>query len=408
MTQDQTSPSPPVTTNGVKGKPEYSTIEEAVEIARSLAPRFRERVARAEELRRLPEENVDDMLASGLIDLESPRRWGGPELSLDALLEVTAAIAQECPSTGWVYALWAAHMWLIGQYPEHVQEMVFGDPRPLVSSVVNTVGTPEQVDGGYRWTGRGFFSSGVDHSSWLTAAVDLKPNEPPGDRRWLLLRRSDFEIVDDWYTVGLKGTGSKTIVINDAFIPDDRVVRAKDLSEGVGEGAQLHKSPLYCAAMDFTFSLPLAGPELGIARAVIDSFAERCRTRLSSGNPRQAAEQAATLTRLARASADVDAARALLLEDARRFCNMPAAEASLLDRAKCRRDVAYATQLCRGASNSVFEAGGGSNVYDKADMQRLWRDANVAAAHHGLMWDVHGLAYGRIAVGLPGMEQPAL
>ncbi len=86
---------------------------------------------------------------------------------------------------------------------------------------------------------------------------------------------------------------------------------------------------------------------------------------------------------------------------------MPAHEATALDRARCRRDVSFATQLCREAVNSLYEASGGSGVYLKSDLQRLWRDANVAAAHHGLMWDFHGLAYGRLASGLTAMPDPA-
>jgi 3-hydroxy-9,10-secoandrosta-1,3,5(10)-triene-9,17-dione monooxygenase len=379
----------------------YETLPEALEIARSLAPKLTERVPQAEAERRLPAENVRALIDSGLIALEVPRRFGGAELNLDALIEVTEALGEGCGATGWVYALWAAHMWLIGQYPEHIQAEVFGDRHSLVSSVVNTVGMPEAVDGGFRWTGRGFFSSGVDHCNWLTAAIDLKPNEPPGDRRWFLIKRSDFEIIDDWETVGLRGTGSKTIVIKDVFVPDERVVKAKELSEGRGIGAELHGSPLYCAAMDFTFSLPVAAPELGIARAALKTAGERISKRIHSGTARQSAEQAATITRLAKATADVDAARALLLQTARRFCYMPAAEATALDRAECRRNVSYSTQLCRAAVNSLFEASGGSSVYNTAELQRLWRDSNVAAAHHGLMWDIHGLNYGRQVAGLP-------
>jgi 3-hydroxy-9,10-secoandrosta-1,3,5(10)-triene-9,17-dione monooxygenase len=390
------------------GTPSYTTTEEAIEIARELAPKLRARVALADELRRLPDENVQDLRESGLIGLESPRRWGGPELSLDALLQVTAVLAEGCSATGWVYALWASHMWLIAQFPEHVQEMVFEDPAARVSSVVNSVGKAERVDGGFVWTGKGFFSSGVDHSTWLTAALDV-PVEPGGvpERHWMLLRRSDFEIEDDWFTVGLQGTGSKTIRLDNVFVPDERIVNARRLSNGDGIGAELHGSPLYCAAMDFTFSLPLPGAELGIANAAVHAFEERCRSRLASSNPRLQSEQAATLTRLARAAAEVDAASALLVTDAKRFCNIPAREATPLDRARCRRDVAFATQLCREAVNSLYEASGGSGVYLKSELQRLWRDGNVAAAHHGLMWDIHGLAYGRLAAGLTPMLDPA-
>jgi 3-hydroxy-9,10-secoandrosta-1,3,5(10)-triene-9,17-dione monooxygenase len=383
------------------GRPQYETIEEAVAIARGLAPKLRERVPQAEALRRLPNQNVADLLASGLIDLETPRMWGGAELNLDALIEVTAALAEGCSATAWVYALWAAHVWLIGQYPLHVQEEVLSDPNTLVSSVVNTVGDPVKVDGGYRWAGKGFFSSGVDHCNWLIASVPMKRNDTAPGIRWFIIPRSAFDIVDDWHTVGLKGSGSKTIEVRETFIPDDWALAATDLSSGVAPGAQIHGSPLYCAAMDFTFSLPLAGPALGIARNVERAFEARLRTRLESPNPRIAAEQLASLTRLAEASTKIDAARALVLDTARRFCTIPAAEATPMDRAKCRRDVAYCTHLCRQAANELFEAAGASNIFDSADMQRLWRDANVAASHHGLQWDVHAMGYARAVVGLP-------
>ncbi len=170
------------------GMPTYTTTEEAIEIARDLIPTLRSRVGLADELRRLPDENVQDLRESGLIALETPRRWGGPELSLDALLEVTATLAEGCSATGWVYALWASHMWLIAQFPEHVQAMVFEDPAARVSSVVNTVGEAQRVDGGFVWSGKGFFSSGVDHCTWLTAALDVPVElDGPPERHWMLL-----------------------------------------------------------------------------------------------------------------------------------------------------------------------------------------------------------------------------
>ena len=389
------------------GQVDYKTTEEALEIARGLAPKFRARVEQAEDQRRLPDETVQELIDSGLLRLEAPAMFGGAALGLDSLLEVTGAIAENCPSTGWVYSLWTSHMWLMAHYPLHVQEEVFGDPAARVSSVVNTEGTIQRVDGGWVWNGKGFFCSGVDHSTWLTAAHDV-PAEPGGapERHWMIIRREDYEIVDDWNTVGLMGTGSNTIVVKNVFIPDDHVLNARMLSEGKGLGATLHDAPIFRTAMDFTFSLPLPAAELGIARAAVAEFQERSRERLASENARLAAEQAATLLRFALASAEVEAAHTLLLTDAKRFSNMTAQEATIMDRAQCRRDVSFATQMCRRAVNSLFEASGGSNVYRRSNLQRLWRDSNVAGAHHGLMWDIHGLAYGRIAAGLPTALEP--
>ena len=145
----------------------------------------------------------------------------------------------------------------------HIQQMVFDDPNSLVSCVVNTVGTPEKVDGGYRWTGQGFFSSGVDHCNWLIAAIDLAGDQPrpaQPDRRWFLMRRDRLRDRRRLAHVGLRAPAARRSVMKDASSRRTAASTAKELSEGTGIGARQHGGPLYCAAMDFTFSLPLAGP----------------------------------------------------------------------------------------------------------------------------------------------------
>ncbi|MGH2468771.1 MAG: acyl-CoA dehydrogenase family protein, partial [Chloroflexota bacterium] len=201
------------------------SYEDAMEQARKLIPLLQERVSETEKLRHLHSENVADILRSGLYGVMTPKRWGGSELGAQALIDASVELASACPSSGWVYMLWAAHMWLLALFPPETQEELWSNPNVLASSVVNTVGDVQPVEGGYRWTGRGFFSSGVDHCSWLTAAVPIKRGDgKPPQRTWLLIPREDLEIVDDWFTVGLKGTGSKTIIVNDVFIPERRTV----------------------------------------------------------------------------------------------------------------------------------------------------------------------------------------
>lgn len=386
---------------------EFRTAEAAIEAAHALAPRLRNRIEEAEALRRLPDETVADLAESGLLRLLVPPMWDGPALNLDTLLEVTGIIAESCSSTGWVYALWASHLWLIAQYPRDVQAEVFSDPGARVSSVVNTQGTIRKVEGGYVWSGRGFFCSGGDASTWLTAAVDIPgPAADETERHWLLIPRGDYTIIDDWNTVGLRGTGSNTVLLEDVFVPDERVITGRLLSDGRGSGALLHATPLYEASIDFTFGFPLAGAELGIARAAVNEFQQRSRQRVTPGSNRLGAEQAAALMCFAQASAEIEAAYTLLMADARHFCNMPARNATTMDRARCRRDVSFATQMCRRAVNSLFEASSTSDVRQRLNLQRLWRDSNVAGAHHGLMWDIHGLQYGRIAAGLDTALDP--
>jgi len=373
----------------------------AIDRARELAPRFRERVSETEKLRRLPDESASELVESGLCGLLTPQRFGGSELGLEAVLDVTGVLAEACPSTGWVHALWAAHMWLIALFPPEVQEEVWSEPGSLISSVVSTKGTPTKVDGGYRWTGSGAYSSGIDHCNWVSPALNVPGDNGEPVRRWLLIPRSEFKIVDDWFTIGLKGTGSKTIVVDDVFIPANRAVSSSDMAAGTSPGALFHHNPQYAAPSVCIFTPPLAGTAIGAARGFLRAFEERLRSRLAVSDAQQAGEQAGTMIRWAKACADVDAARALLLQNAARFSRTPASQINEVDTARCRRDQAYSATLARQAVNSLFESSGASALFESSNLQRLWRDTNAAAAHHGLTWDVHGMSWGRLSFGLP-------
>jgi alkylation response protein AidB-like acyl-CoA dehydrogenase len=387
-------------TAGSTGRLMKLTSAEAIERTRSIAPRIRERVGLAEELRRLPDETVQELSESGLFLLLAPRAVGGSELNYDTVFDVTTMLGEACPSTAWVYSLVTAHMLLIAQFPERVQAEVFDSPNPLTSSCVSTTGVPERVDGGWRWSGRGFFSSGVDHAGWLAPAM-LAPNaDGIWERRWFLMRKGEYEIVDDWFTIGLKGTGSKSVVIQDGFIPDERAVLNSELSAGTAPGSRLHSGVLYQAASDFTFSLPGAMPAIGAARGFLEVFQQRLRARIDGSNSVLAREALASLPRLALAAADIDAAYAVLEHDLRKFCFAPANAFDDVDRARCRRDCAYTARTCRRAVNELFEASGGSSLFESSDLQRLWRDVNAAAAHHALTWDIRGNEYGRVLMGL--------
>ncbi|MBV9579867.1 MAG: acyl-CoA dehydrogenase family protein [Chloroflexi bacterium] len=376
------------------------SYEEAIERARAIAPAFQARATQTEQLRRLPTESVRELLASGLLGLLTPRRYGGSELNLESVIDAVGEIAGACGSTGWVYMLWTAHMWLLALWPEAAQDEFWHNPNSLASSVVNTTGTPERVPGGFRWTGRGFFSSGVDHCNWLTAALNVPRDDGPPERLWMLIPRQDFTIVDDWHTVGLKGTGSKTIIVDDAFIPTYRTLRQVDSDEGTSDGARIHPNPQYGVSSSTIFGIPVAAPSIGIARTFMHAYEARLRPKLNMTDAGLAMDQGATVVRYTTALTQVDAARALLMENARRFSRTPANQVSRADRARCRRDHAFAAQSARKAVNLLWEEAGGSSLFESTDMQRLWRDANAAAAHHGLGWDWQAITWGKIALGL--------
>lgn len=376
-----------------------ATHEEALERARALKPRLRERVPEAERLRRLPAENVSDLLENGLYGLMTPRRFGGSELGPQAMIDVTIELASACPSTGWVHMLWTAHMWLLALFPLRAQEELWSNPNTLASSIVNSSGDVVPVDGGYRWTGRGFFSSGVDHCNWLTAAVPIKRDgeEGPPERRWMLIPRENIEIIDDWYTVGLKGTGSKTIVVNDVFVPEYRTVSNKEIEDGSSAGGQIHSNPMYRAISSANFTAAMAAPAVGAARGFLACFEERLRSKkdaLDDG-------LLINLSRYAEAVSQVDAVYATTVLNASRWAYAPAGEVGAEERAKCRRDQAFTAQTARKVVNFLYEECGGTGLFENSEFQRFWRDTNAAAAHRGLTWDWVSVAWAKTLLGLP-------
>jgi 3-hydroxy-9,10-secoandrosta-1,3,5(10)-triene-9,17-dione monooxygenase len=362
-----------------------ASYDEAIERARALKPGLRERVADTEQMRHLPAENVADLLENGLYGLMTPRRFGGSELGPEAMIDVTIELGAACPSTGWVHMLWTAHMWMLAQFSLEAQEEIWSNPNMLASSVVNTVGDVLPVEGGYQWTGRGFFSSGVDHCNWLTALVPIKREgvDGPPEMRWLLIPREDLLIVDDWFTVGLKGTGSKTIEVDDVFIPEHRTILARDVEEGVATGQKIHSNPMYGAISWANFTAAMAAPALGVARGFLAAYEDRLRSKSSNIDD----GLTVNMSRYAQAAAMVDAAHALTLQNAERFARVPAREVGKDVRARCRRDQAFTAQTARKAVNTLYEEAGGSGLYESSDLQRLWRDTNAAAAHRGLTAD---------------------
>jgi alkylation response protein AidB-like acyl-CoA dehydrogenase len=200
---------------------------EAVDRAAALAPVLRARLAQTDALRRIPDATVADLLDAGLLGLATPRAWDGAELWPGSWLQVTVELASACGSTGWFYGVLLGHMWLVSQFPQEAQAEVFGDRRALVASLVRMRGAPPvRISGGFHWRGgRGRFCTGIDHAGWVVIGGAVRPHDDlPAEPRWFLVPRSDIRVVDDWFSVGLQGTGSKSIEIADAFIPEHRSV----------------------------------------------------------------------------------------------------------------------------------------------------------------------------------------
>jgi 3-hydroxy-9,10-secoandrosta-1,3,5(10)-triene-9,17-dione monooxygenase len=380
-----------------------SNTADALARARSLAPALRERAARCETLRRIPDETIEDLRESDLLQLMVPRRFGGAALGFAAIVATGAELASACGSSGWVFGVFAGHNWVIGLFPERAQLEVFADPRALTASVFRYGADVTPVTGGYLLrNGRGRFSSGVDHADWLIVGVSVNRGSGPPEPRMCLVPMSDVKIVDDWHTVGMRGTGSSSVEIAEAFIPEHRTCSTGQLMQGASEGSKLHaESPVFAVPFSVGGALCLVGAPLGMARAAFEGFAAATAGKLRGLRPEQVAEKGALYARLAAAGAEIDASFALIQADCA-FVDghgKPAAM-SFEDRARLRRDLAYAVGRCRNAANSLFEGAGGSAIYDVDALQRAWRDLNAASAHMAFSWDDAVNDFGRASLGL--------
>jgi 3-hydroxy-9,10-secoandrosta-1,3,5(10)-triene-9,17-dione monooxygenase len=377
------------------------TPEELLSKASAMVPILKDRAAHTEELRRIPDETVQDLLSSGLYLIGVPQRFGGLDVDYGLILEAGAELGRGCGSTAWCYSLWSAHAWLVGHWPLEAQEEVFGDgPNVLCSSSLNPgISTLETVSGGFRLSGHWEFSSGCDAAAWIMLGGDC-----PDGRVWLLVPRSDYEIVDTWFVSGLRGTGSKDIIVKDAFVPQHRIMDMSKAGDGDWTGWEMHRHARYRMPITVLLGWDLVAPIIGIAQGMIEEFTTRL---IGTSGPGRTAQSGAVQLRLSQASAEVDAARALLRNDIREiFATAEGSETfSALERARYRRDKAFVTQLCLGAVNRLFDLSGGHSLFDSVALQRHHRDAQAVAHRDGLIMDLSGLQYGRVALGLEPDER---
>jgi 3-hydroxy-9,10-secoandrosta-1,3,5(10)-triene-9,17-dione monooxygenase len=384
------------------GPPEFAAL---LARAERLVPTLRERSRRTEELRRLPDETIADLHASGLFRILQPQRVGGSELPFRAIVELVAVIGRGCASTAWVLANLAAHHWLLGMWPKQAQDEIWGDsPDHLISSaLIFARGRARPVPGGYRLSGRWPYSSGVDPATWnMLGAIVNDEEAETTEPRVFLVPASDYQIIDTWQVMGLIGTGSKDVAVEDVFVPAHRTLAVDHMTGGPNPGCEVNPSVLYRLPAISLFAFCIAGVSLGIAQGAVEYFAETTRTRLSNFTGRNLADFNTLQVHLAEAAAIADAARAVMLHDCEEATRVVAAGElpSLEQRARYRRDGAYAATLCTKAVDLLFSASGGGAIYARNPLQRAFRDVHAAGAHYVLNWDINGAMYGRVALGL--------
>ncbi|TDC71566.1 hydroxylase [Actinomadura sp. GC306] len=353
---------------------------------------------RAEEIRELGPVNerlgrLDDKAAkvlrdSGVIRMLQPEAHGGMEAHPREFAEAVMGIAALDGSTGWVAGIVGLHPWEMAMADPKVQEEIWGgDPDTWIASPYAPMGVARPVDGGYVFSGRWQFSSGTDHCDWiflggLLGDEDGRPVEPFQGLH-LVLPRSDYEIVEgSWEVAGLKGTGSKDVIVRDAFVPDYRVLRFAKVVDGTAPREAGLTNPTYLVPFSCAFPLGITSAVIGMAEGVLAHHMAYQRDRVQIVGTR-VKDDPYVLYAMSEAAEEIAASRTRLLDFASRMYDKAAAgeEISFGERAAGRRlQVRSAWRAARAVNELVIRSGGNAMRVDNP-IQRFWRDVHVGLAH---------------------------
>ncbi|QYN23225.1 acyl-CoA dehydrogenase family protein [Amycolatopsis sp. DSM 110486] len=354
--------------------------------------------------RRLTDRNFAAMRDARLMQLFTPRRFGGLAADMRTYFEVTAALGRGCSSSAWVAGVLNAGNWMVAQFSEQAQQEVWGtDPLATSCSILQPTGEAEIVDGGIRLNGKWAYSSGSNHCDWAIVTYP-SPNAVKPEMMLALLPMSDVEVEDTWFVTGMRGTGSNTIVARDLFVPNHRVLPLMPSFRGENLGAP---DAVHRTALAGVLPVSLMGSQIGAAEAALEFVIEKAPKRqITASTYSVQAQSVGFQVDLAEAATTIKAAR-LIGRQAADTLDEHAAESDLPDetiRSGLRMDMAWAVKrACEGVDRLVT-AHGTSAFGEFSPLQRIWRDTGVATRHAAFNIRISQEIYAKALLGLNPYE----
>ena len=378
-------------------------------IAERIVPDLRRLAAKADELRRVPEESIELLKTSGLIQILQPASCGGGQLTMRAHVDAVSTVARGCNATAWVLGVYHAHSWMLGHMSRKAQEDVWGsNPSQPVAAVIGPRGkATRKADGSYVLGGFWPFGSGNAAAQWLLLGSEIFDESgaklDDGD---LLVPVKDVEILDDWHVAGLQGTGSSSIKCAGVAVPAHRFLSLSALLENQTPPYTDPDAPtLYKSQAGPVLGLCIASSAPGVARGALDEFLKVVPGKKVMYTNHTSHEWGPLQKALGEAAAMINAAELVLyrvadeIDDfAKRGEKMP------MDlRGRIRMDIAIAPRLCRDAVEKLYTIGGAAGLSLKSSIQRAARNLQATNMHGFLLYDSGAEIYGRILLGLdPG------
>ncbi|MBR7890053.1 flavin-dependent monooxygenase [Marinomonas sp. A79] len=371
---------------------------------KEVLPEIAQRASETEELRKVPAENIALLKKVELHKAFLPKAYGGHEISLPQFGDCIAALAGACASTAWAFSLLCTHSHQIALFPKQAQDDIWSsDTDALASSSIAPFGRYEETEGGVIFTGDMRWSSGCEHAEWALCGFLRENAGGTKDHCFALIPATDYTIDDDWYSAAMKGSGTKTLVIKDKFVPEHRIQKAKDMMEGKSGGFGLYPdSKIFYSPYRPYFASGFSAIGLGIAERMLEHFKEATAGRIRAYTGARVGAATPAILRIAESSHQVMAARAFLEKTWDEHAEYAEAH-RYPDRAtlaEWRTNQAYVIKMCVEAVNRLFSSMGASNWYLDKEAQRLFRDSNITCAHAYTDYDVCAQIFGREIMGL--------
>ena len=359
--------------------------KELMAAARAMGPALRLRRTRCRADQRVPDETVAEFQAAGFFKILQPEQWGGYAMDPQVFYVVGLEVARFCPSSAWILGVIAVHNWQLAVFDDRAAQDVWADdPTVLISSSYAPVGKVKVVDGGFRLSGRWSFSSGSQHCKWVFLGAVVPTPEAPFDManyRTFLLPISDYQIVDNWDVVGLQGTGSHDILVDDVFVPEYRTHKSMDGFLCNNPGNAVNDAPLYHMPFMQVFVRAVCTATLGACEGALDAFIEVAKTR--QAGPVKMKNDLFARQLAAEVKTSIEEMKLTMIRnfDAMMDCCRAGVPIPIEDRVRYRYDSAVVADRCLTLSSRMLKAAGSSGIRLDSELLAFHLDILASQAH---------------------------
>lgn len=359
--------------------PQHPTLD----AARALQPELFDRAAEMEEVRRLPADLARKLAEGGLFRMVTPSVYGGLECSPRQIVDAVEAVSEANASAGWCVMIGATTAMNAAYMDPEMAREIYSDPLTITGGVFAPMGKAVADGDDFIVSGRWQWGSGSANCTWLCGGSMIYDDGelrklPSGrpDARMMVFPAEQAELIDTWHVMGLKGTGSGDIAVENVRVPKGRSVSL--VSDQPRIDGALFKFPAFGL-----LSLGVAATAMGNAKGALTAFAKLAGAKKNQGSAKTLSERATIQSEMARLTAAFRAARAYLHDEieqtwdiAQNSDAIPVERRAAL-RMACTHMVRTSADICR----SCYDLGGGAALFEASDLQRRFRDAHAMTQH---------------------------